>query len=117
MADSRIIRNLWRRWNSPPDSEEVFVVVIRKTGDSTSLRNNSGRMLLHNFIGLVLVLRVCDGDFMVKVVVVIDKGVVAWRATVVCDSEVNKELLCGEVSGGPNQNKRRAKKYLFFLLK
>jgi hypothetical protein len=87
------MRNLLRRWTAPPDSEEAFVVVIEKTGDSTSLLNNSAgrRMLLHKVIGLVLVvLAVCDGDFMVElvVVVVVDKEVVTWRATVICESEI-----------------------------
>jgi hypothetical protein len=116
MAESRIIRNLFlRRWTSPPESEEVFVAVIGKTGDSTSLLNNSGRMLLHKVIGLVLVvLPVCDGDFMVKVVVMVDKGVVAWRAKVVCESEIKGDVVFREVPGSPNPNKR-AKKCLFFL--
>jgi hypothetical protein len=56
-------------------------------------------MLLHKVIGLVLVvLAVCDGDFMVKVVllllVLVDKGVVAWRATVVCESETKVYSWC-----------------------
>jgi hypothetical protein len=71
MAESRTIRNLLRRWIDL-DSEEVFVAVIGRTGDSTLLLDN---------VGLVVVLPVGDGDFMV-VVMVVDKGVVDWHATV-----------------------------------
>jgi hypothetical protein len=70
VAESRIVRNRLRRWTAL-DSEEVFVVVVGRTGDSTLLLENAG---------LVVVLLVCDGDFMV-VVVMVDKGVVAWHAT------------------------------------
>jgi hypothetical protein len=70
MAESRIVRNLLRRWTAL-DWEEVFVVAIGRTGDSTLLLDN---------VGLVVVLPGCDGDFMVLVVVV--NKVVAWHATV-----------------------------------
>jgi hypothetical protein len=74
MAESRIIRNLMRRWTA--SDSEVFVIVIGETGDSTALLlDNACRMLLLKVIGLVLVLCVCDGDFMV---VVVDNGCSEW---------------------------------------
>jgi hypothetical protein len=69
---SRIISNFLRCWTAS-ESGEVFVIVLRRTGDS-ALLNNACSMLLLKVVGrvlvLVLVLCVCGGDFMV----VVDKG-------------------------------------------
>jgi hypothetical protein len=58
-------------------------VIIGRTGDSTLLLNDSGRMLFLKVRGLVaVVFCVCDGDFMVLVmmmVVLIDTvGLSEW---------------------------------------
>jgi hypothetical protein len=64
MAESRIIRNLMRRWTA--SGSDVFVIMIEKTGDSTLLLDNAcNRTLLLKVVGWELVLCVCDGDFMV----------------------------------------------------
>jgi hypothetical protein len=75
MAELRIIRNLLRCWTAS-DSEQGFVLQKLRTGDSKLLLDNSGKMMFLKVIGLVMVLRVCDGDFMV--VVRVDKGFSEW---------------------------------------
>jgi hypothetical protein len=72
MADSRIIRNLRRRW-SASDSGEVFVIVLGRTGDSALLDSDCSRLLLKVIGWMLLVFCVCDGDFMV-----VDKSFL-WR--------------------------------------
>jgi hypothetical protein len=67
MAEVRIKRNLLRL-RTDSDSEEVFV--MGKIGESSPslLLDNASRLLLIKVVGLVLVLCVCDEDFMVVVV-------------------------------------------------
>jgi hypothetical protein len=64
MAEARILRN--RRFWTASSSGEVFVIVLGRTGESTLLASPSNRLLL-KVVEWMLVLCVCDGDFMVVV--------------------------------------------------
>jgi hypothetical protein len=75
MAQAIIMRNILRRWTAS-DSGEVFAIVIGKAGDSKLLLldNACSRRLRLKAVGGMLLLCVCDGDFMV----VVDKGFTEW---------------------------------------
>jgi hypothetical protein len=65
MAEARILRN--RRFcPTASSSGEVFVIVLGRTGESPLLASPSNKLLL-KVVGWMLVLCVCDGDFMVVV--------------------------------------------------
>jgi hypothetical protein len=71
-AESIIISDALRRW-SASDSGEVEVlaiVLVGRTGASAFLYNAACSILLLKVAGRMLVLCVCDGDFMVFYVVV-----------------------------------------------
>jgi hypothetical protein len=65
MAELRIIRNVLRCWTASDSSGEEFVIIRGRTG-VTALLDNSCSILLLKVVGRILVLCVCDGNFMVS---------------------------------------------------
>jgi hypothetical protein len=73
MAESTIVFNLLRRTAADSSDEVLVIVLVGRTGGNSALEDKASAcsILLLKVAGLVLlVLCICDGDFMM----VVDKG-------------------------------------------